>query len=149
MKCPACYNELSELQVGDLRVDVCHQGCGGIWFDAFELQRADEAADAEGEALLEIRRDESVKVDPLRKRDCPRCQGVKLHRHFFSARRRVQVDQCPNCGGYWLDAGELALIREEKAQVDAVGKISAAVVSSQFIRYVYRLKSDSSFDRND
>jgi len=85
-----------------------------------------------------------VQVDPSRKRECPRCQAIKLHRHFFSARRRVQVDQCPNCGGYWLDAGELALIREEKAEVDAVGKISATVVSNQFIRYVYRLKSDSS-----
>jgi hypothetical protein len=146
MKCPACYNELSELQVGELRVDVCHQGCGGIWFDAFELQRADEAADSEGEALLEIQRDESVRVDPSRKRECPRCQGIKLHRHFFSPRRQVQVDQCPNCGGYWLDAGELAVIREEKAQVDAVDKISAAVVSSGFIRYVYRLKADSSRD---
>ena len=143
MKCPACYNNLSEVQAGNLRVDVCHQGCGGIWFDAFELQRADESADSAGEALLEIRRDESVQVDPSRKRECPRCQGIKLHRHFFSARRRVQVDQCPNCGGYWLDAGELALIREEKAEVDAVGKISATVVSNQFIRYVYRLKSDS------
>jgi len=143
MKCPACYNNLSEVQAGNLRVDVCHQGCGGIWFDAFELQRADEVADSAGEALLEIRRDESVQVDPTRKRECPRCQGIKLHRHFFSARRRVQVDQCPNCGGYWLDAGELALIREEKAEADAAGKISATVVSNQFIRYVYRLKSDS------
>jgi Zn-finger nucleic acid-binding protein len=144
MKCPACYNDLSEMQVGELQVDVCHGGCGGIWFDAFELQRADEAAESAGEALLEIKRDESVQVDPSRKRECPRCPDIKLHRHFFSARRRVQVDQCPNCGGYWLDAGELALIREEKAQVDAVGKVSAAVVSSRFIRYVYRLKSDSS-----
>lgn len=149
MKCPACYNEFSELQVGELRVDVCHQGCGGIWFDAFELQQADEVADAAGEALLEIHRDESVQVDPARKRECPRCQGIKLHRHFFSAQRRVQVDQCPNCGGYWLDAGELALIREEKAQADAVDKISAAVVSSRFIRYVYRLKSDSIRDSSE
>ena len=146
MKCPACYNELSELQVGELRVDVCHEGCGGIWFDPFELQQVDDAADSAGEPLLEIRRDESVQVDPSRKRECPRCQGIKLHRHFFSARRRVQVDQCPNCGGYWLDAGELVLIREEKAQAEAVGQVSAAVVSSRFIRYVYRLKSESKFD---
>lgn len=149
MKCPACYNELSEVQVGELRVDVCQQGCGGIWFDAFELQRADEVADSAGEALVEIQRDESVQVDPSRKRECPRCQGIKLHRHFFSPQRRVQVDQCPNCGGYWLDAGELALIREEKARADQVDKISAAVVSSGFIRYVYRLKADSSCDTRD
>ena len=36
MKCPACFNELTELQVGNLTVDACQGGCGGIWFDAFE-----------------------------------------------------------------------------------------------------------------
>ena len=34
-------------------------------------------------------------------------------RHFYSPQRRVEVDECPNCGGVWLDAGELASIREE------------------------------------
>jgi uncharacterized protein len=40
MKCPACFNELTQLQVGSLVVDVCQGGCGGIWFDAFELHVA-------------------------------------------------------------------------------------------------------------
>lgn len=38
-----------------------------------------------------------------------------MMRHFYSPRRRVEVDECPSCGGVWLDAGELALIREEHA----------------------------------
>ena len=80
------------------------------------LQRVDEEHEAAGEPLLHIHRDERLVVDPSRKRECPRCAGVKLHRHFFSAKRRVEVDQCPNCGGYWLDAGELALIRAERTQ---------------------------------
>src|SRR5258706_4022640 len=117
MKCPACFNELSQLQVGMLTVDVCHGGCGGIWFDAFELQRVDEEQEVAGERLLEIQRDERIRVDPTRKRECPRCEGIKLKRHFFSAKRRVEVDQCPNCGGYWLDAGELALVRAERTSV--------------------------------
>jgi hypothetical protein len=25
----------------------------------------------------------------------------------------VEIDTCPNCGGVWLDAGELAVIRKE------------------------------------
>lgn len=112
MKCPACFNELAPMQVGSLVVDVCQDGCAGIWFDAFELQRVDEEAEP-GEPLLHIRRDPRVVVDSSRKRECPRCPGIKLHRHFFSAKRRIQVDQCPNCAGYWLDAGELAQIRAE------------------------------------
>ncbi len=140
MKCPACSNELEEIQVGDLLVDVCQGGCGGVWFDAFELQKTDELHEP-GEPLLHIRRDEQVVVDANRKRECPRCPGVKLHRHYFSAKRRVQVDQCPNCAGYWLDAGELALIRAEKAVAQEAGKAHESSISSEFIRYLYRLEA--------
>jgi len=38
---------------------------------------------------------------------------MAMMRHFFSSRRQVEVDECPSCGGYWLDAGELALVRGE------------------------------------
>ena len=143
MKCPACFNELTELQVGSLVVDVCGGGCGGIWFDAFELQKADEEGEVAGEPLLRIQRDERVVVDLSRKRECPRCAGVKLHRHFFSAKRRVQVDQCPNCGGYWLDAGELALIRAEKTQAATAEQCGQPSISQAVIRYLYRLQTES------
>src|SRR5258708_15744673 len=104
MKCPACFNNLSQMQVGNLVVDVCHDGCGGIWFDAFELQRVDEENEAAGEPLLGIRRDERLVIDLSRKRECPRCSGIKMRRHYFSAKRQVEVDECPNCGGDWLGA---------------------------------------------
>jgi Zn-finger nucleic acid-binding protein len=144
MKCPACYNELMEIQVGNLQVDVCEGGCGGIWFDAFELQRVDDEGESAGEPLLHVRRDEHITVDASRKRACPRCEGIKLHRHFFSAKRRVEVDQCPNCGGYWLDAGELEQIRLERGQTAAAaGKTPIAGLSAESIRYLYRLESQS------
>ena len=142
MKCPACFNDLTEVQVGSLAVDVCQGGCGGIWFDAFELQRADEEQEVAGEPLLSIERDERIKVDPARKRDCPRCAGVKLKRHFFSPKRRVEVDECPSCGGYWLDAGELAQIRLEKSQTAPLQQAAASTISSDVIRYLYRLQAE-------
>jgi Zn-finger nucleic acid-binding protein len=36
-----------------------------------------------------------------------------MMRHFSSVKRKVTVDECPSCGGFWLDAGELAGIRSE------------------------------------
>jgi len=140
MKCPACDRELTELQVGSLYVDVCQGGCGGIWFDAFELPRADDESVALEEPLLWIQRDDNVLVDPKRKRECPRCGGIKLHRHFFSARRGVEVDQCPNCAGYWLDAGELAQVREEKALVAREHQARQAAISPKVIQYLYKLE---------
>lgn len=142
MKCPACFNQLTTLQVGSLEVDVCQGGCGGIWFDAFELQQVDQPSEVAGEALLHIQRDEGIVLDMSRKRDCPRCgEGMKLHRHFFSAKRKVEVDQCPNCGGYWLDAGELAAIRAETAEAEAIAQTRHTITPS-VIRYLYRLESE-------
>ena len=147
MKCPACFNELTEMQVGSLVVDVCQRGCGGIWFDAFELERVDEEGEAAGEPLLRVARDERIAVDMSRKRDCPRCAGVRLHRHYFSAKRRVQIDQCPNCGGYWLDAGELAQIRSEKSETARAEQLRHGGLCAADIRYLYRLRSQPQTER--
>jgi len=142
MKCPACFNQLKQMQVGSLVVDVCDGGCGGVWFDAFELQRVDEEQEAAGDRLLEIRRDERIKVDASRKRECPRCEGMKLKRHFSSAKRNVEVDECPNCGGYWLDAGELAQIRLEKSRTAQEEQTAHTELSPEVIRYLYRMQAE-------
>ena len=142
MKCPACFNPLTEIQVGSVAVDVCQNGCGGIWFDAFELERVDDEKETGGDLLVDIHRNEKVVVDTSRKRECPRCEGIKLQHHFFSAKRKVEVDQCPNCGGYWLDAGELAQIRAEKGEA-AKEAASKGAISISVIRYLYRLKTQS------
>jgi Zn-finger nucleic acid-binding protein len=106
------------------------------------MEKVDEEQEAAGEPLLNIQRDQRLVVDLTRKRECPRCAGIKLHRHFFSAKRRVEVDQCPNCGGYWLDAGELAMIRAEKGHVATPYPPGQSGISKDVIRYIYRLKTE-------
>lgn len=138
MKCPACDYDLTEMELGGVKVDACHGGCGGIWFDAFELQRVDEQREVPSQHLLRIQRDPGLRVDLARKRACPRCEGVKLKRHFFSAKKQVEVDHCPNCAGYWLDAGELEKIRTEKAHEETAAKVQGATISMETIRFVYR-----------
>ena len=111
MKCPACENILQKMTVGGVAVDVCKGGCGGIWFDNFELKKFDEPHESAGEALLDIERDESVIVDHTKRLKCPKCDDVVMMRHFFSVKKGVEVDECPSCAGFWLDAGELRKIR--------------------------------------
>jgi Zn-finger nucleic acid-binding protein len=113
MKCPACDNELHEIVVEDITVDVCKQGCGGMWFDRFELQKVDEPHESAGESLLQIEIDAKSRIDPSQRRNCPKCDGVTMMRHFFSVKKEVEVDECPNCAGFWLDAGELGRIRSQ------------------------------------
>ena len=52
MKCPACFSELSSVTIGQLTVDMCRGGCGGTWFDAFELQQVDESHESAGQMQL-------------------------------------------------------------------------------------------------
>ncbi|MDD5556228.1 MAG: zf-TFIIB domain-containing protein [bacterium] len=113
MICPACGSELREMKTESVVVDVCDGGCGGIWFDRFELQRVDEPHEAACPVLLASEGSPHVEVDHGRRRNCPRCPDTVMMRHFFSVKQQVEVDQCPGCGGYWLDPGELALIRSE------------------------------------
>ena len=116
MTCPACGHVLTSTAAGGLTVDVCDGGCGGIWFDRFELQKVDEQAESAGEALLHVRRDPGVLVDPAERYRCPHCtDGVVLMRHFWSVKRAVTIDQCSECSGFFLDAGERGGIRDEFA----------------------------------
>jgi Zn-finger nucleic acid-binding protein len=111
MKCTACGNTMEQMKVHEITVDVCRGGCGGIWFDAFELKKVDEKHESAGETLLDVERDGSIHVDYHAKRMCPRCGNRPMIRHFFSVKQEVEIDECPACGGFWLDAGELARIR--------------------------------------
>jgi hypothetical protein len=113
MNCPACGKALSEMTVGTLLVDVCRGGCGGIWFDQLELRKVDDQAEASGEALTNVERGESLRIDARARRRCPKCPEIIMLRHFYGPKQRVEVDECGKCGGIWLDAGELAAIRAE------------------------------------
>ena len=112
MECPACHRALRSTTVGDVSVDICSSGCGGIWFDIGELKKFDEPNEA-AEELLNIPRDPNVEVDQSRRYRCTKCTDSVMMRHFASAKRRVVVDECAVCGGVWLDPGELRQIRSE------------------------------------
>jgi uncharacterized protein len=114
MNCPACDRELTSRTAGDVTVDVCAGGCGGIWFDHFELRKLDEQSETAGESLLAVPRDPTVHIDPTKRYRCPSdTDAVVLMRHFWSVKRAVTIDECPECGGVFLDAGELGRIRDE------------------------------------
>lgn len=112
LTCPACENGLSEITVADIKVDVCKGGCGGIWFDNFELEKFDEQHEHAGAELLEVEKDPDINIDYEAKRNCPHCSDIKMMRHFFTVKRKVAIDECASCGGVWLDSGELRDIRD-------------------------------------
>ena len=114
MKCPACETVLSQVTQSGVTVDVCDAGCGGTWFDQSELEKFDESHESAGEALLDLRPKKPVPAaNRTAKRPCPKCSGIVMTRHYFTIREDIEIDECAACGGIWLDAGELAAIRNE------------------------------------
>jgi len=114
MECPACQRSLHPVELDGLELDVCRDGCLGVWFDAFELEKVDERGEGGGAALLDLQPALERESDKSARHACPR-DGTVLMRHWFSALREVEVDTCPRCAGVWLDAGELARVRQGQA----------------------------------
>ena len=115
MNCPACGHGLVPIDIAGLTVDVCQDGCAGMWFDRTELCSFDEPPGSAGQLLIERTGPPQFAVDVTRRRRCPKCPDSVMMRHFFSAKRAVTVDECPTCAGIWLDARELERIRMEYA----------------------------------
>ena len=91
MKCPACGQEMVKKNFG-VDVDVCENGCKGIWFDQGELTRLDEKNEGIGAALqaaLRWPRKNDAHRPPL---TCPKC-SIPMHAHKFKRAKEVNVER--------------------------------------------------------
>lgn len=111
MDCPACGKSMVDESFGDIRVDVCKNGCKGIWFDWGELKELDASHKGVGKALDEALKSPRVNDAGREQLKCPKC-GIAMHAHKYSSAKEVNVDECYGCGGFFLDSGELREIRE-------------------------------------
>ncbi len=146
MNCPACDHTLTPTDVGGLTVDVCEGGCAGLWFDNFELEKVDEAHESAGEPLLDVEGDPSVRPDGDRRFDCPACGDFVMHRYFFSVEREIEVDECPNCAGVWLDGGELGALRRQFESDEARDEAAAEAYRERFGEQLEEMREDSRDD---
>lgn len=117
MQCPACKTGMTAVGVGSITIDVCEEGCGGVWLDWLELEKLDNPEEPAPNEALSARGPLTDLVPKDRRLNCPKCPDVVMMRHFESPRRVFEVDECPNCGGHFLDAGELAKFRAEHAML--------------------------------
>ena len=111
MNCPACEMLMVEEDFGKVHVDVCKNGCKGLWFDWGELKELNESHEGIGKALkeaLDSPRVSDADRGPLK---CPKC-GITMQTHKYRSAKEVSVDECYACGGFFLDSGELKQIRD-------------------------------------
>jgi len=129
MKCPSCGDTLSPLTAGEIKLDACAGGCGGIWFDREELSHFDEPHEFSTHPVLELaRRCEGVKPEPGCLKVCPHCPGERLVRQFIDVAHEVEIDQCWNCAGVWFDLGEINRFRNQFATTaDRARAVNASI----------------------
>jgi Zn-finger nucleic acid-binding protein len=107
--------ELHGSRYAQLSYDACEQ-CGSLWLDAGEL---DKLAFKVAGSIEFCSQEEDETRQPTRK--CPRCIEVDLSPVKFLGLTDINLDRCHNCGGFWLDGGELNLVNRELAQIMPVG----------------------------
>ncbi len=143
MKCPACGGGMTEKTVDGIVVDTCEGGCGGLWFDNFELIKVDEEHETHGEELLEISRNPSIKIDQSETRYCPRCDKQPMRKFYHSVKQAAEIDECPACGGIFLDAGELNTIRTNFKTEDERKKAADKYFGVMFSKDFSKLRAES------
>lgn len=114
VKCPACGKEMKKVFIegANCYVDICADGCGGIFFDNREYKKFDEQHE-NIDKILEVYKGKTFsKQDQTKVRTCPVCDS-KMVKNYASDLKKVEIDQCYSCGGIFLDYGELQAIREQ------------------------------------
>jgi uncharacterized protein len=132
MNCPACGTAMTEMAVGGAKVQACKGGCGGLWFDEWQVGKLDQPGQSAGQELLHIAQNPAVKVNPSQRRKCPRDPDIVMYHHFSSVTRDVVVDECPKCEGIFLDPGELGEIQAAYKSDAERHKAAAAYYSEMF-----------------
>jgi Zn-finger nucleic acid-binding protein len=117
-----------------MTLDLCYGGCGGIWFDKKELENVSARAATTLHTVWQV---PVGKVNLTEPRYCPRCPGQVLDRKWFSPLQKVEIDECPGCGGIWLDAGEFSRIYDEiqGAKVAPPGWATAMAEAARIISH--------------
>lgn len=145
MDCLNCGTEMTNYQVvtkkAQVSYDLCEK-CGSLWLDAGELDKM--AFKVQG-SIEYCERDEE-KESETRVKKCPRCDDFPLEKIRFLGCDDINLHFCRNCGGFWLDGGELNLIDQELAKIMPVtGKGFSDFVNDVHVPYWYkRVKRPSS-----
>ena len=112
--CPACRKEMKKVFLSDqgIYVDVCLDGCGGIFFDNREFKKADENAEDITPLINALKDKQFEEVNTTQIRYCTTC-GRQMVKNFASAKHEIQIDECYGCGSTFLDYNELRKIRAQ------------------------------------
>jgi Zn-finger nucleic acid-binding protein len=97
----------------DIKIEKC-AACGGVFLDRGELDALATglAGDVEFCAF-----DDELPLDTFKPRTCPRCGDAEMRKVEFLRYTGVILDHCAECGGFFLDGGELERVNEALKEI--------------------------------
>ena len=103
MRCPKCRSDMEQIDYEGTEIDRC-DSCGGMWFDAGEIE---QLRDKQAAAAIDTGDKRSGKTqNALDNYACPRCSGTMV-RVVDPRQPHIWFETCGACHGSFLDAGEL------------------------------------------
>ena len=112
MICPVCNKAAVVVEYKYVELDYC-PNCGGVWFDAGELELLMEAAGLGSHHgyLRDVASAPEVKTAE-KKRRCPICLR-KMKKSYIDEDMKILVDTCRIRHGIWFDGGEVGQLIKE------------------------------------
>ncbi len=108
--CPKCRLPLQPLKSAGVTLDACVE-CKGLWFDGGEVERV-IGADTAGPFREQLAGHTSRSTGAR----CPRGHRAMREVTLEVDEHKTIVSGCPQCGGVWLDRGDLVRIRPHLPQ---------------------------------
>lgn len=112
LKCPGCGAKLVEVYAEAtygrvLLLEQC-EGCGGVWFDRWELHFVKDAAlkslhEVDLSAFKSLANIEGIHGKNL----CPKCEEELLPFIDPMLPKDATIKRCDRCSGLWLNRGDL------------------------------------------
>ena len=135
MNCLNCGTEMTTNEVvtkkDRISYDMCEK-CGSLWLDKGALDKMAFTVDGSIE-YCESEKDSLPEEQPKK---CPRCDDSTLAKVKFLESDDIFLHYCRNCGGFWLDGGELNLIDQTLARIMPVkGKGFSDFVNNTHVPY--------------
>lgn len=135
MTCLHCGTEMTNNEVitkkDRISYDMCEK-CGSLWLDKGELDKMAFTVDGS----IEYCESEKESLPDEQQKKCPRCDDSTLSKVKFLESDDISLHYCRNCGGFWLDGGELNLIDQTLARIMPVkGKGFSDFVNNTHVPY--------------
>jgi uncharacterized protein len=138
MNCLNCGTEMINNEVttrkDHISYDMCEK-CGSLWLDKGELDKMAFLVDGS----IEYCESEKDSLPEQQSKKCPRCDDSTLAKVKFLESDDIFLHHCRNCGGFWLDGGELNLIDQTLTRIMPVsGKGFSDFVNNTHVPYWFK-----------